>query len=127
MAVWTPRRTSSTSATSPSGSATCSPTATRPPRVPSCPDWRADDLLWHLGEVQHWWTWMVTQPARRDPTTTTEPERPGDHAGLLAFYDEQYVALVDALGGGRPHRRGLDLVAATTPSPSSSAARRTRR
>jgi hypothetical protein len=24
-------------------------------RVPSCPDWDADDLLWHLAEVQ--WNW----------------------------------------------------------------------
>jgi len=24
-------------------------------RVPSCPDWTADDLLWHLAEVQFFW------------------------------------------------------------------------
>ena len=29
-------------------------------RVPSCPDWSADDLLWHLGgEVQDFWAWVI--------------------------------------------------------------------
>ena len=102
--------------------ADCDPTAA----VPSCPDWRADDLLWHLGEVQHWWTWMVTNRPK-GPDGYDEPERPGDHAGLLAFYDEQYVALVDALGGGRPHRRGVDLAARPQGRRSSTAGRPTRR
>jgi uncharacterized protein (TIGR03083 family) len=69
--------------------------------VPSCPDWRADDLLWHLGEVQHFWTWVVTHRPK-EPEAYDDPERPGDHAGLLAFYDEQYTRLVDALGKAEP-------------------------
>jgi uncharacterized protein (TIGR03083 family) len=69
--------------------------------VPSCPDWRADDLLWHLGEVQHWWTWMV-EHRPKGPEEYPEPERPGDYAGLLAFYDAQYTALVEALGSADP-------------------------
>ena len=29
-------------------------------RVPSCPDWNAADLLWHLGaEVQDFWAWVL--------------------------------------------------------------------
>ena len=72
--------------------AECDPAA----EVPSCPEWRAADLLWHLGEVQHWWTWMVVNRPK-GPDDYPEPERPADYAGLLAFYDEQYVALVDAL------------------------------
>src|SRR5215510_10256617 len=64
-------------------------------------DPRADDLLWHLGEVQHFWTWVVTNRPK-DPEEYDQPERPGDHAGLLAFYDQQYVALVDALGKAEP-------------------------
>jgi uncharacterized protein (TIGR03083 family) len=75
----------------------CDPKA----HVPSCPDWRADDLLWHLGEVQHWWPWMV-ENRPKGPDDYVEPERPGDHAGLLSFYDQQYVALVDALGRADP-------------------------
>ncbi|MGI8522342.1 MAG: maleylpyruvate isomerase N-terminal domain-containing protein [Nocardioides sp.] len=69
--------------------------------VPSCPDWTADDLLWHLGKVQHWWTWMVThRPA--GPDGYNEPDRLATHPALLEFYDQQYAALVDALDGLDP-------------------------
>lgn len=69
--------------------------------VPSCPDWTAADLLWHLGKVQHWWTWMVTH--RPDgPDGYDEPERPGAYPALLALYDDQYTALVGALDGLDP-------------------------
>src|SRR3954452_14924942 len=77
--------------------ADCDPDAA----VPSCPDWRAADLLWHLGEVQHWWTWMV-EHRPKGPEEYVEPERPADYDALLAFYDEQYTALVDALGQADP-------------------------
>jgi uncharacterized protein (TIGR03083 family) len=77
--------------------ATCDPRAD----VPSCPDWRVDDLLWHLGEVQHFWTWVVTNRPK-GPDEHDQPERPGDHAGLLAFYDRQYVALADTLSQAEP-------------------------
>jgi uncharacterized protein (TIGR03083 family) len=77
--------------------ADCDPAAA----VPSCSEWRAADLLWHLGEVQHWWTWMV-EHRPKGPEEYSEPERPADYAGLLAFYDEQYAALVDALGQADP-------------------------
>jgi uncharacterized protein (TIGR03083 family) len=77
--------------------ADCDPAAD----VPSCPDWRADDLLWHLGEVQHFWTRMVTNRPK-GPDDYDQPERPGDHAGLLSFYDAGYLALVDALGAAQP-------------------------
>ena len=30
-------------------------------RVPTCPDWDADDLLWHLGGVQWFWGQVVAQ------------------------------------------------------------------
>jgi uncharacterized protein (TIGR03083 family) len=77
--------------------AVCNPRA----GVPSCPDWNADDLLWHLGEVQHFWTWVVTNRPK-GPDEYDQPERPGDHAGLLSFYDVQYVALVAALEVAEP-------------------------
>src|SRR6478672_9116353 len=77
--------------------ADCDPAA----EVPTCPDWRADDLLWHLGDVQHWWTWMVTHRPK-GPDDYAEPERPRDHAGLLSFFDEHYAALVDALAVADP-------------------------
>jgi uncharacterized protein (TIGR03083 family) len=77
--------------------ADCDPAAA----VPPCPDWRADDLLWHLGEVQHFWTWMVTNRPK-GPDAYDEPVRPGDHAGLLSFYDDQFGALVEALAAADP-------------------------
>jgi len=77
--------------------AACDPRAD----VPTCPEWRADDLLWHLTEVQHHWTWVVTNRPK-DPEEYDEPERPGDHAGLLTFYDQQSVALVEALEKAEP-------------------------
>jgi uncharacterized protein (TIGR03083 family) len=57
-------------------------------RVPTCPDWDADDLLWHLGEVQWFWSTI----AGRGLTTHDQveaidrTERPGDRDGLLAFF-----------------------------------------
>ncbi len=79
--------------------ATCDPAA----RVPSCPDWSADDLLWHLGEVQHWWTAMVrNRPASPEDMGYAEPDRPSDHAGLLAFFDEWSAPLADELAGLDP-------------------------
>ena len=43
--------------------ADCDPTA----RVPGCPEWDADDLLWHLARVQWFWgTTVRTRPADAD-------------------------------------------------------------
>ena len=102
MADWTSRRTSSTSATSRSGSATCSPTATPRAACRRCPDWRADDLLWHLGEVQHCWTWMVTnRPKGPDELRRARAaRRPCRAAGVLR--PSSYAALVDALAAADP-------------------------
>ncbi|NYJ01516.1 uncharacterized protein (TIGR03083 family) [Nocardioides thalensis] len=76
--------------------ADCDPAA----RVPSCPDWSADDLLWHLAGVQQWWTTVL----RNRPTQpeSVDPERPGDRAGLLAFFDEWSAALSDELEQADP-------------------------
>lgn len=63
--------------------ADCDPAA----RVPSCPDWDAADLLWHLGEVQHFWAQMIRQrPAA--PESDAEGPRPATYAELLAHFDE---------------------------------------
>ncbi len=56
-------------------------------RVPSCPDWDADDLLWHLGEVQWFWGTIV-QRRLQDPAEAEalKDERPADRARLADFY-----------------------------------------
>jgi uncharacterized protein (TIGR03083 family) len=73
-------------------------------RVPTCPDWDADDLLWHLGEVQWFWGEVV---ARR--ITTTEQadslerdDRPADRAGLAQFYAEASARLSRELAAAAP-------------------------
>jgi uncharacterized protein (TIGR03083 family) len=55
-------------------------------RVPSCPDWNADDLLWHLSEVQWFWGTIVREKGDVDEALKLNPARPGDRAGLLELY-----------------------------------------
>ncbi|NNF64914.1 MAG: maleylpyruvate isomerase family mycothiol-dependent enzyme [Acidimicrobiia bacterium] len=61
-------------------------------RVPSCPEWSATDLLWHLAEVQHFWGEIV---ARRldDPDAVSPLDRPDDHGDCLALFDASSEAL----------------------------------
>jgi uncharacterized protein (TIGR03083 family) len=66
--------------------------------VPTCPDWNADDLLWHLTEVQLFWSVIVrdhlADPAPADAAT---PARPDDRAGLFPLFERATAALIDAL------------------------------
>ena len=55
-------------------------------RVPSCPDWSADDLLWHLGEVQWFWGTIVRDGLDGDQAEQRKPPRPDRREDLLAFY-----------------------------------------
>ncbi|HSU74322.1 MAG TPA: maleylpyruvate isomerase family mycothiol-dependent enzyme [Terrabacter sp.] len=75
-------------------------------RVPTCPDWDADDLLWHLGEVQWFWGEIaerrLTAPADLDALNASREERPGDRAGLLGFYDRASERLHRTLEGLAP-------------------------
>ncbi len=73
-------------------------------QVPSCPAWRSDDLIWHLAEVQWFWG-TVVQTAVEDPEGVEHPVRPGDRAGLLAFFDEATTLLQTALAGTDPAER----------------------
>ena len=76
--------------------ADCDPAA----RVPSCPDWDAADLLWHLATVQRWWAEVLAaRPARPEEV---EPPRPETYAGLLAAYDEWSRELADVLEAADP-------------------------
>src|ERR1700742_26107 len=67
-------------------------------RVPSCPDWTAADLLWHLGEVQLFWGTIVAE--RLDDPEAAEhikPVRPSDYDELHRWFVESSARLQDAL------------------------------
>jgi uncharacterized protein (TIGR03083 family) len=69
-------------------------------RVPGCPEWDLADLVWHLGEVQHFWGWLVRTRAT-SPAGYPEPVRPADD-GLLDVLAEQARELEDALARAEP-------------------------
>jgi uncharacterized protein (TIGR03083 family) len=71
-------------------------------RVPSCPDWNADDLLWHLAEVQWFWGTIVRERMTTPPADDLTPSRPGGRAGLAAFYDRVSRDLADVLATTPP-------------------------
>ncbi len=70
--------------------------------VPSCPDWNADDLLWHLGEVQWFWGTVVREKATREQAEGLKPTRPADRAALQAFYDRASHDLAEILAATPP-------------------------
>ncbi len=70
-------------------------------RVPSCPDWDAGDLLWHLGTVQWFWGSIVADRLQ-SPEGLEEPSRPPGHDGLIAFFEEHTARLHDALRDADP-------------------------
>ena len=70
-------------------------------RVPTCPDWDADDLLWHLAEVQWFWgeiaAGRLTTQTEVDELDGRRVERPIDRAGLLEHFDRSSSRLQTAL------------------------------
>ena len=80
----------------------CDPAA----RVPSCPDWDAADLVWHLAEVQLFWSRVV----RLRPATPDDPEiadlppadRPESYGELLEAFDDFSHALATELERADP-------------------------
>jgi uncharacterized protein (TIGR03083 family) len=71
-------------------------------RVPSCPDWDADDLLWHLAEVQWLWGTIVRQNVTGKQAEELKPARPAGRAGLLEFYHQASGDLAQALAANDP-------------------------
>jgi uncharacterized protein (TIGR03083 family) len=73
---------------------TCDPAAP----VPSCPEWSAADLLWHMCTVQHWWaSVLVHRPQSPEETGYAEPDRPEGYDALLGAYDEAHAAFVASI------------------------------
>src|SRR5665648_487518 len=62
--------------------------------VPSCDGWSADDLLWHLAEVQHFWAEVAAGAPGDD---IVEPPRPKDVAELRALGARSGTELLSAL------------------------------
>ena len=70
--------------------------------VPACPGWDADDLLWHLTEVQFFWAAVVRENLPRAEAEKLTPPRPGDRAGLLACYQRASRGLREILAATSP-------------------------
>jgi len=73
-------------------------------RVPTCPDWDAEDLLWHLAEVQWFWAQIV----QRSVTDHAEAKaltavRPSDRVGLVTFFDAASSQLQSVLRESPEH------------------------
>jgi uncharacterized protein (TIGR03083 family) len=71
--------------------------------VPTCPEWDAADLVWHLAEVQSFWTRVVQQRCS-DPEQLTgeDPVRPTRYDDLLDLAEHWAHELVEVLGATPP-------------------------
>ncbi len=69
--------------------------------VPSCPDWSAADLLWHLTYVQAHWADIVERRVQLGDRSGTgpAPERPADRAAVIARFEVVSARLRAALAG----------------------------
>lgn len=76
--------------------------------VPSCPDWTAADLAWHLAEVQLFWAAVVRDGRTDDEVAErieeAKPPRPTAYADVLALARSAGADLVAALGQGTDDR-----------------------
>ena len=71
-------------------------------RCPTCPDWSASDLLWHLTTVHFFWAGVLEQAARTGADLAAieeaKPDRPSAVPDLLALREQATSALLDQLG-----------------------------
>lgn len=68
--------------------------------VPGCPGWSVADLVYHLGEVHHFWRTIVAE--QRDTWEGYEqPERPTD-AELIGWYRDGLRATITTLTAADP-------------------------
>lgn len=66
--------------------------------VPPCPDWDADDLLWHLAKVQAFWATIVEERITdADKAGSFEASRPTERAELRAYFERSTQELQSAL------------------------------
>lgn len=71
-------------------------------RCPTCPDWSASDLLWHLTEVHYFWAGVLSRDIRAEADLAAierkKPVRPDDTAEMLALREQATSALLEQLG-----------------------------
>jgi uncharacterized protein (TIGR03083 family) len=71
-------------------------------RCPTCPEWSATDLLWHLTTVHFFWAGVLARDARTDADLPaieqSKPDRPSATPDLLALREQATAALLDQLG-----------------------------
>ncbi|MHB8296794.1 MAG: maleylpyruvate isomerase N-terminal domain-containing protein [Acidimicrobiales bacterium] len=79
--------------------------ATPAASVPTCPEWDADDLLWHLAEVQWFWGTIVREALQEPPPAEMRPERPASRAELVSFYNAVSADLATVLASAAPQGR----------------------
>lgn len=81
---------------------------TAPPgaAVPTCPDWDVADLVWHLTEVQSFWSRVVEQRCT-DPEQLSgdDPARPDRYADLLDLAERSTQQLTRVLQTTPPSTR----------------------
>ncbi|MBB5831040.1 maleylpyruvate isomerase family mycothiol-dependent enzyme [Brachybacterium aquaticum] len=70
-------------------------------QVPTCPDWTADDLLWHIAEVHEFWAAILAGPVTDTEQAQAIEEgkdpRPEGREGLLARRQEATASLLSQL------------------------------
>jgi len=70
-------------------------------RCPTCPDWSASDLLWHLTSVHYFWAGVLSRNARTEADIPaieqSKPARPGGTSDLLALREQATAALCNQL------------------------------
>lgn len=71
-------------------------------RCPTCPDWSASDLLWHLTMVHFFWAGVLERNARTESDVAaveeSKPRRPSAMRDLLALREQATTALLEQLG-----------------------------
>jgi uncharacterized protein (TIGR03083 family) len=70
-------------------------------RCPTCPEWSASDLLWHLVVVHQFWASVLAWDVRTDVDVAVieqaAPSRPDNTADLLALREQATTALLEQL------------------------------
>lgn len=72
--------------------------------VPTCPEWTAADLVWHLTEVQWFWGSIASGPIldakEVERADADKPVRPEDYQELLALFGSSRERLAAAIADG---------------------------